>query len=746
MIFPLLFAVLTALDKAGAEKLVLVKVTASTQTADSVLVVRTAGLVVGQEYTQARLRTELADAVRRIYELGLFSQVAVDTSIVSDGVSVRFRTKEYPRLQRLEFNGYRRVRLKDLEAKVKAQTGEVLSGKKIFDWQEAIKQMYKEKGFLLVRVEPVLSAADSAGWASLTYQIEENEPVRIRNIEIVGNESFTDPQIEIKMVNRQKTWYRKARFREEEFAKDLERIVDFYKEHGFLDCRVIDYDINYNQGWADIVIRLQEGEPYYFGSVTFVGDSVLSRDQLRALVRFKPGSRYNAKLAQQTLTDLYAAYSEEGYIYASVVPTEEMRADTVDITYNIVEGRPALVRLVLIEGNEQTMDKVIRRNISTLPGYRFRRSEVMRSQRDVFNLGYFEDISLSHRIADSAGSIDLIYRVKEKKFFGTVGAGVTYSASEGVTGYIELQQPNLLGRGQTASVKVEKGGKRTNAQIGFSEPWLWDMPVSAGADVGYLTTTYDYYNKQELGGGVSFSRPLPLDYARGSIGVRISDAYVPPSSISPSYKPRGPYNIFRDTVHKTALSPTVTFFRDSRDYIFNATSGSVTSYSFGISVGDIRFHRHVVDISQYFPLFWKFAVMGRARMGLISGFSESDTVPLYERFRPGGTGPDGIRGYPDGSVGPKDGGYYIGGQAEAVFSLEYKLRLSPQLSFLAFADAGNAWNSIRQFNLSDMKRGAGVGVRIEIPMLGRLGFDLGYGFDRAGGGRWEPHFQLGQTF
>ena len=126
--------------------------------------------------------------------------------------------------------------------------------------------------------------------------------------------------------------------------------------------------------------------------------------------------------------------------------------------------------------------------------------------------------------------------------------------------------------------------------------------------------------------------------------------------------------------------------------------------------------------------------------------TEADTVPVYDRFTPGGTGVDGIRGYGESSIGPLDAGYVVGGRALSIFSMEYKLRLSQQLSFIAFADAGNTWNSIEQFSLSDLKRGAGVGVRLERPMLGLIGFDFGYGFDRAGGGKWEPHFQLGRTF
>jgi len=726
-------------------KIVLLDVSVRARATDTALVVRTAGLSRGQLLTPAALRTSLEDAVRRVYGLGLFSQVKAETSRVADGVRLTFVVEEFPRLRSVAYEGFRRVRKKDLESKVKTREGEILTDKKVFDWQQEILKLYKEKGFLLVKVEHEMSKPDSVGEVILTYKIDEGDPVKIRNIEITGNDHFTDEQIEIKLTNRQKRWYRKANLKEDEFVKDLDRIVDFYKQRGFIDAKVIDYDMKFDRGWASITINVAEGGKYYFGDVTIKGDSVMKEADLRKLIRYRAGEAYNTKLAQATLQDLFSTYSEEGYIYAQVAPVEKVRADTVDIAYEITEGAPAKVRLVSIEGNEQTHDKVIRREISSLPGYTFRRSEIMRSQRDIFNLGFFEDVALDYRRADTTGTIDLIYRVKEKSFFGTVGAGVTYSGSEGVTGYVELQQPNLFGRGQRASIKVEKGGKVGNVALAFTEPWLFDRPISAGVDVAYLTTTYDYYSKQTIGGGFTFSRPLPLDYTRGYLILRVSDAYVPPSQIKSGYSPTGPFNIYQDTIHKTAFTPTVSFTRDSRDYIYNALTGSSTTYQLDLSVGDIRFHRHIFDMSQYFPLFWKFGIMGRTRLGYITGFTSADTVPIYERFTPGGTGLDGIRGYGERSIGPKDAGYVIGGRAEAIFALEYKLRLSRQLSFLAFADAGNTWNSINQFSFSDLKRGAGVGVRLEIPMLGLLGFDFGYGFDKANPG-WEPHFQIGRTF
>jgi outer membrane protein insertion porin family len=750
---PLLLALLLLGQPAGGAalpgpSLVVLGVSARTENTDSSLVVRTAGIATGQTFTRSMFATELADAVRRIYGLGLFEQVEVDTALLGDGVNITFAVAEFPRLERLDFEGFRRIKLKDLESRVKARPGAIVSDKQVFDWRQEVLKLYKEKGFLLVKVDAETGDPGPDGRVTVSLRIEEGDQVRIRNIELVGNDHFPDEKIEVTLTNRQKAWYRKAQLKEDEFVKDLDRIVDFYKQRGFLDARVADYSMEFDQGWASITIEIEEGTRYYFGAVAFEGDSLFTPDSLQRVVRFKEGTPYNTKLAEATLADIYGIYSEQGYIYAQVVPVEDTRGDTVDITYQVAEGAPALVRLVMIEGNEQTHDKVIRREVSSLPGYTFKRSEVIRSQRDIFNLGFFEDVSLDYRKADTTGAIDLIYRVKEKGFFGTIGAGVTYSGPDGVTGYLELQQPNLFGRGQQASIKVEKGGKKTNFQVGFTEPWLFDTPTSAGFDVSYLTRKYDYYDKQEISGGLSFSRPLPLDYTRAYLGLRVTDAFVPPTSISAGYDPgeNNPYDVRDDTVHKTAFIPSITLTRDSRDYIFNPTTGSAVTYTLAVSTGDIRYHRHVVDVAHYFPLFWKFSLMGRTRLGYITGFTGNDEVPLYDRFYAGGTGADGIRGYGDRTIGPRQGGYAIGGRALALFSLEYKLRLSPQLSFLAFADAGNTWEDIDQFSLSDLKRGAGVGVRLEIPMLGLLGFDFGYGFDRDGGGRWEPHFQIGRTF
>jgi len=726
---------------------IITNISIDTKYTDAELAIKTAGIKQGESFS----KLELAKAIQRVYQLKLYETVDVETTRVADGIKIKFLVKEFPVLNDIKFFGNRKIKVKELIDKTGIKIGEILTDQKLFDWQTKIQDLYKEKGYILAKINIQKTEPDSNNKIAVIYQIDEGERVRIKKIEIEGNLALTDKQIKHRLSNKEKVWYRKGLFKEDKFKEDLDKIVELYKEHGYLEAKVEDYNLKYveqngKQEFLNIVIKVSEGQRYYIGNIVFAGDSLISVDNLKSALLIKTGQVYNAKKVNQTLVELYSTYSEEGFIYTQVTPIEELSNDTVNIKYTIQENTPAHIRLVNIEGNEQTQDRVIRRQISSLPGSIFKRSDVIRSQRDIFNLGFFDDVKLDYKRANELGDIDLIYQVKEKSSFGTIGAGVSYNATDKLTGYIELAQPNFRGKGQRLEIKLEKGGSKANAQIGFTEPYLFDHPMAAGFNVSYLTTTYDYYQYQTKGININLSRPLLLDYSRIYFGLELNNSFVPSASIKSGYSPSGPYNVYRDTIPRTTLSPLISFNRDSRDYIFNALSGSSLSYSLELSTIGIYFQRHIFDASIYFPMFKKFSLMFRSRLGLIEGFTSHDTIPVSERFYPGGTGLDGIRGYADRSLGVYEGGYNIGGKALAIYSMEYKFRPSPQLAFLAFVDAGNTWNSFRDLNISNLKRGAGVGVRLEIPMIGLLGFDFGYGFDRAGGGKWEPHFQIGRTF
>lgn len=727
---------------------VITSIDVQNQYTDTSLIIRTSGLKVGDQFS----KYETEQAIKRIYGLKLFETVEIETLRIADGIKVKVIVQEFPILKDIKFFGNRKIKTKDFLEKSALKTGEIVTNQKLFDWQIAIQDLYKEKGFILADIRIQKTEIDSTNKIGLVFQIDEGERVKIKQIDIVGNLNLTDKKIKGRLTNKEKKWYRKGLFKEEKFKEDLEKIAELYKENGYLDAKVTDYNLGFSEAtgkkdWLIITIYISEGTSYYIGDITFEGESLITHSDLQSVLQIKNGQQYNSKKVNQSLVELYSIYSEQGFIYAQITPVEDISNDTVNIKYNIVENEPARIRMVVIEGNERTADKVIRRQISTLPGSVFKRSDVIRSQRDVFNLGFFSDVKLDYHRADESGAIDLIYKVQEKSSFGTVGAGITYNAQDKLSGYVELSQPNLFGKGQTLNLKIEKGGTKTNAQIGFTEPYLFDRALSAGFNLNYLTRAYNYYDKEEKSFSLNISRPLSLDYARIYASAQIGDVYVPKSSVSLD-STSITYQYIKRFInhHSTTFSPTISFTRDSRDYIYNPLSGSLLSYSFELSTIDILYQRHILDASFYFPMFKKFCLMTRSRFGMIQGFRAQDTIPLYERFIPGGTGLDGVRGYADQSLGVREGGYNIGGKAEAIFSLEYRFRPSPQLAFLAFADAGNAWNSIREFNISNLKRGAGVGVRLEIPMLGLIGFDFGYGFDRDGGGKWEPHFQIGRTF
>jgi outer membrane protein insertion porin family len=378
-----------------------------------------------------------------------------------------------------------------------------------------------------------------------------------------------------------------------------------------------------------------------------------------------------------------------------------------------------------------------------MPGDPFKRSEVLRSQQNIYNLGYFDDVSLDYqRLGDTAPDIDLTYKVKEK-FAGNVGAGVSYSATDGIVGNVSFSHPNMFGRGQQMNVTVEYGKKVTNFQFGYTEPWLFDTPTSLGAELTWMTQAWDNFDKRDRGGDLNFSRPLPLDYSRAYLTLHGGDVTLSDIKTGTTANPG-------DTFPETTISTTLRFDRDSRDYIFNPSSGSYSSYSIELAgadvAGDVNYIRQTFESDFYYPLFWKFVLRFRGRFGIVGGWRSADTVPPYELFFPGGTGDDAVRGYPDRSL-PNLVGANPGGLAEAIFSVEYRLKLSRSIALLAFYDAGNAWSSLRDINLSDLKRGVGAGVRLEIPMLGWLGFDLGYGFDRPGtASKFEPHLQIGTGF
>jgi outer membrane protein insertion porin family len=740
--FLLFFALLLLAVPLCGEKIARIEVRGN-NTTDDELIKSSCMLQVGDELTQ----TKLDNAIKKVYRLGLFSNVSVTGEKTDAGMVVTIKVEENPFLKRLIFIGNDHVKEKDLREAMEVQDGEIVSPQKVFKWTNKIKEKYKEKGFLLVKVTSDITREEER--ATLTFSIDEGRRVRIRNIYFTGNTVFPDKKLGGLMDNKSKRWWRSGNFDEEKFYNDLDKIKDFYKKKGYPQCEIGEYEITYDdkQEWMTIRIDVKEGGKFYLGSASFEGNEVIKTEELQNAVRFKKGESYNLEKLEDTMVEFYSLYTELGYIYAYIIPEEEASNDTINLKYVIQEGEPAHLRKIIITGNFKTWEKVIRRELKIFPGELFKRSKLIDSQREVFNLGFFEDLKLDSKRANEEGDIDLILEVKEKEV-GQFNAGMGYSQAWGLTGNISLNIPNLMGRGTTAYFSLEKGGKLTNYTFGYTEPWLFDTPTTAGFDLFFVTRQWSYFEDRKRGATIRIGRPIPrLRYTRLYAAYTIEKVTV---SVDDADLDNVSQYILDQRGTEWRSSIGFTLVRDSRDYRFNASTGSKNSlsaeFSGGILGGSVDYQKYQLETRWYEKSFWNFVLMVRARFGVIQGFTSTAPVPVYERFYLGGVGDWGVRGYPDRSIGPREEGSIIGGRSAFVFTTEYKYMITQGVNWILFFDAGNAWDDFAGTNLANLKKGVGTGIRLEVPMMGVLGFDIGYGFDKTSYGGWNPHFQLGTSF
>ena len=498
------------------------------------LILETSGLWTGRQLKN----TDISQAISNLTKLQLFNFIAIDTLIVGDGVILNIIVNEAPFLKGdPQFLGNKKIKDKVLRDKIDLRTGQVLTDKTIFYAHNKITELYKEKSFYNVTVRDSI-VNDTLNRAKILFIIEEGIEPRIGKIEISGNNTFSDSKIKGKMSNREKGFLRGGKLNEEKLKEDVEKIKSLYKENGFLDIHVDEPIIEVENNKFIITINLQENRKYYIGKIAFKDNTVFDTLQLRKLLKYHSGEVYDFSKIETTLQNFYSAYADEGYIYCAIVPNEDVQDSMIDIRYVFNESSPATINRILITGNYSTREKVIRRELASIPGTRFRRSDVVRSQRQIFNLGFFDDIQINTGSPDDSGNIDLIYSVKEKEGVGTVGAGMAYSAQDRLTGYIELSHPNIFGRGQRIYTRIEAGGRLTNLQVGFTEPWLFDTRTSAGFDLYYTNRLWDYYTKRDIGVATFLSYPFFLDYTRFNYNFRvertqildISQTYEAPSS------------------------------------------------------------------------------------------------------------------------------------------------------------------------------------------------------------------------
>jgi outer membrane protein insertion porin family len=688
--------------------------------------------------------SDIQESLRKLYSLGLFK--TVDFLIMNENdssVALKLIIEENPMCQGIEYHGNKKLKNKDFDEKLKMKKGQVISSSIVHQNEQIIKKLYAEKGYNLAEVKSELVKSTIPGNVFVKFNIKEGAKVKIRNITFTGNTQIPTKKLLKKFKTKEARWFRSGELKKELYQAHIDTLLMFYNDRGFLDASVVKDTIWYSDNKKDINIAIDmfEGKKYYTGDFFFQGNRIIVTDSLSKKIALKRSTPFQKNRFEMTKYMIENAYREEGYLWVQVEDQRKFRGDTIDVTFAINEGRSAIVKKVDVKGNNKTMEKVIRREIDLLPGKKYKQSLMMRSRQNLMALNYFSDVRPDLAPNDD-GTIDLVFDVVEKDNIGQLQIGAAYQAYDGFVGTFSTTIPNFRGAGQLLGVNVEYGKYRQNIRLSFTEPWAFDLPLSLSGSVFYTNSDYSNYY-------TSSSMAPNYDYNLSSYGFTIGAGLNRLRWPDDRFKVNAMYRLSRDesnaisknypedhlrTIEEGFLSRlSFGLQRYDLDMPLFPTSGSRLSIEPEIAGlgGDFHYLKTMVSYEHYFALPFKLVMGSRTKLGNINKFIWKDiNISNYDLFKVGGVFGDGdLRGYEEYSFGGWTSNENTGlNMLTSTFELRYPL-LDQQLYIGTFLDYGNTWAKLSEVNLKDVYKGVGVGVRLNVPMLGIMGFDFAWGLN-----------------
>ncbi|MBZ0166390.1 MAG: outer membrane protein assembly factor BamA, partial [Candidatus Omnitrophica bacterium] len=445
---------------------------------------------VGQDYLQG----VVSDDLKRLYNTGYFSDIRVDRELDGDGYKVKIFVEEKPIIEEITFTKTKQLKRKTLEKKIKSKVGKFLDNKVLRDDEKTLREFYEKKGLTTAEIETETFVDEVTNKASIHFVVREGQKIRVQSINVFGNDSYNDGKILKIIKTKPKIWVIRSGYLQEEVLKeDMDRIVAFYEQNGYIDATA-EYSIDYlYKGNIDVDITLKEGRRYSVGNIGIAGNNILSEREIeRVMENISEGGVFSREKLSLDVSNIRTLYFDRGYIFARVNETTSLNPDSgeVGVSIDITEGNLAYVERIKIEGNTRTKDNVVRRELKMFPGDRFDGEEIRKSKERLNRLGYFEDVSVDIEDTDASDRKDLVVQVKEAKT-GTFSFGGGFSTVDKIVGFVEVQQrnfditnwPNFTGGGQQLEVRAETGSSRNNYRLSFTEPWMFGHPVSGGFDV-----------------------------------------------------------------------------------------------------------------------------------------------------------------------------------------------------------------------------------------------------------------------
>ncbi len=775
---------------------------------------------------------EISNLLKKLWNLELFSDVNIFISDISGkSAKLEISVDELPTLNNYKITGIKKGQSETIIDETELSEGKRLSESFLTNTKNYIENKFKKIGYLNTTVN-LITSPDSIGSNKLNLIVDVNkgERIKINNILFNGNEIFKSPRLKSKLKKTKKKFplrfWKKSKLIPDDFEADKENLISYYKEKGYRDARIT-YDtiIKNDEKTIDIVLDLDEGNQYYFGKIDYVGNSSFSDYQLDQILGIAEGDSYNGVLLKERIqdekpdaNDLSNLYQNNGYLFSSVNAVEvSAENDTIDFEIRINEGKLASFNKISVVGNTKTNDHVIYRELRVKPGELYSKDKVVRTIREVGQLGFFDAEQISpdfKNVNPNLGTVDIELGLIEAGasqielqggyggggFIGTLGLSFNNFSTRSMKNR-KAWRPLPMGDGQTFALRLQSSTFYNTYSLNFAEPWFGGrQPVQFSFSISSTKQfRYDYFTRKadksqffEIRGltiGMAKRLSIPDDYFQLSQALsyqyyKLNNYYTGLFTFGDGESHNLSYNIslLRNNTYTNPVFPV-----GGSSFTISARLSPPYSLITGDDFSDIEerseytnykgepnqekidqakyrwleFYKVKFNGSWYTRVFGKFILKTQTDFGFLGTYNKNKGNIPFERFFLGGDGMqqyalDGretiaLRGYENGSLSSRDGSIIYN-----KFSLElrYPISLKPSASVfaLSFLEAGNGFDDWKDYNPFDVKRSAGIGVRVFMPAFGLLGIDFGYGFDsstfsnsneRSG---WQTHFVIGQQF
>jgi len=692
------------------------------------------------------------DDVKKLFELGYFDDVQVRLDSVAGGKRLTFVVKEKPRIQAIGVTGNGDVKKDDVLEAMSTKSGGVLNLKVLADDLGKIRELYSKKGYYKTEVTYELEQTDPRV-ARLNIIIKEPKKLYIKEVKVEGAKQISASDLTSELSTSTRHFWSwvtgSGVLKEEMLERDAAALEAYYANRGFVDAKVGQPDVVYGDDGITVIFRVEEGDRYKVGTVTFAGDLLYDQPKLMDRIKLDElaavGEYFNRSVVRDDLNSLAELYADDGYAFAEADVDMQKHVDTktIDVGYHITKGRKVYVRRVTIEGNDKTRDNVIRREVKLADGDLFSGSKLRRSNERLDKLEYFEKLDIETVPTDNPSEVDIKVKVKDKNT-GAISLGAGYSTSDSVFFGGSVEEKNLFGKGYNAKFQGMFSGKSSRGILSFTNPHVYDSKLAMGTDIYQVYKAYDDFKKTTTGAKVRFAYPLG-EYTILSWDYRLDHYHIYHTNYWASSV------ITQSAGWHWTSAVYAQIDRDTVDSATKPTKGTKNTLSFeyagGVVGGDDAYVKPMFTSNIFYPLPFDSVFHWRGQVGTLLPNSGGD-IPVYERFYLGGI--NNVRGYELDKISPRDPWTHerIGGKAEFFTNFEtiFPISKSNGLYGVAFFDAGNSWMSVTDVNF-DMYRGVGAGVRWYSP-LGLIRVEYGYGLDAASHNMnpSQVGFSMGSTF